>query len=106
MDFSEIKTYLQSQGLNPYKDFSIDNDTNVVELYVNNAYFCSVSEYDNHTFEVYELGHGEERNAKGDLLKDGELWQYRVYKSLKRTLDFAVKCWKSGDLPTEPCYVW
>ena len=107
MDFNNVTEYLTSLGLKPRKDFSVSADVEVVEFNIDFAYFCSVGKYDNDTFEVYEQHHGAEVSAEGHFwLTDGELWQYKLYSSLKRAIDFAVGCLKKQQLPTKPIKVW
>lgn len=100
-------------------DFRVSNDLCSVgfsydefsaEFGVDGYYFCSVAPYENEDgrvdFEVFELHHGAEVSPGGDYLTDGELWQYRVFRSPKVALRFALKCAQSGMLPDKPIRVW
>lgn len=103
----EAVKYLRSLGLKEYVDFSQDASIEVIELNINRRYFCSIGEWDGGKWEVYELHHGAEVSETGEeLLTDGELWQYKVYDSLKRAIDFALKCKKNNKLPDKVLKVW
>ena len=107
MTFSDVESYLKDKGLQRRTDYTFPADIETVELNIGNCYFCSVGRYDRISFEVFELHHGARVSEDGkDYLTDGELWQYKVYKSLKRALDFALKCRADGKLPDKALKVW
>lgn len=106
MKFSEVADYLNCLGLTN-KEFNIDTDIENLEFYINNLYFCSVGRWDKKSFELFERQHGAEISEDGkDYLTDGELWQYKVYNSLKRTVDYAVQCVKNKKLPNKAIRKW
>lgn len=106
MDFTGVKQYILSKGLT-HDDFNISENIKNIEFFVNRQYFCSVGNWDSQSFEVFELHHGAEVSKDGkDWLTDGEIWQYKVYASLKRAIDFALKCLASRKLPDYPLRRW
>lgn len=107
MTFSDVENYLKDKGLQRQTDYTLSADIETVELNIGSCYFCSVGRYDKTSFEVFELHHGAQVSEDGkDYLTDGELWQYKVYKSLKRALDFALKCKTGGKLPDKALKIW
>lgn len=106
MEFKDLESYLRAKGLNDCIDFSLDVKNELIELNINRSYFCTVAKYDKGTYEVFESFHGATVDEKGFYLTDGELWQYRVFKSLKRAIDFALKCKVENKLPEKPIRVW
>lgn len=107
MTFSEVEKYLKNRGLRSQIDYNIALDIEVVELNINGFYFCSVSKYADNSFEVFEQHHGAQISEDGkEYITDGELWQYKVYNSLKKTLNFALKCKANNKLPNKALKVW
>ena len=106
MKFKDLENYLRAKGLKDYIDFYLDVKNELIELNINRWYFCSVARYDNDTFEVFESFHGAKVDEKGFYITDGELWQYKIFKSLKRAIDFALKCKAENKLPKKPLRVW
>ena len=107
MTFSEVEKYLKNKGLRNQIDYSIAISIEVVELNINRFYFCSVGKYTDNSFEVFEHHHGAQISEDGkEYITDGELWQYKVYDSLKRTLNFALKCKSDNKLPNKSLKVW
>lgn len=107
MKFSEVEKYLKSKGLKSQTDYSIATGIEVVELNMNGYYFCSIGKYNDNSFEVFEQHHGAQISEDGkEYVTDGELWQYKTYRSLKRTLDFALKCKTDNKLPDKAQMVW
>lgn len=107
MTFSEIEKYLKSKGLKNQIDYSIAVNIEVVEFNNNGYYFCSVGKYTNNSFELFEQHHGAQISEDGkEYITDGELWQYKVYESLKRALNFALKCKAYNQLPNKAQKVW
>lgn len=107
MTFSEVEKYLKNRGLRSQIDYNIALNIEVVELNINGFYFCSVSKYADNSFEVFEQHHGAQISEDGkEYITDGELWQYKVYNSLKRTLNFALKCKANNKLPNKALKVW
>ena len=107
VSFSDIKKYLKSKGLKNHIDYTILEDIDVIELNINGSYFCSVAFYDGGLYEVYELHHGATVSDDGERwITDGELWQYKLYKSLKRAVDFALKCKRENKLPSKAIQIW
>jgi hypothetical protein len=103
----EAVKYLRLLGLKEHIDFSQDAAIDVIELNINRRYFCSIGKWDGGRCEVYELHHGAEVSEDGNkLLTDGELWQYKVYDSLKRAVDFALKCRIENKLPKKALRIW
>lgn len=93
--------------LKNYDDFTVSEDIKNVEFYQNGYYFCSVGEYKPGIYEVFELHHGAKVSDDGkEWLSDGELWQYKTFKSLKAAVDFALSCRFKGELPRKPINVW
>lgn len=78
----------------------------LIVINIDCCYFCTVAQYDDNNFEVFELHHGAEWDDKGRYITDGELWQYKIYKSLKQAIDFAIKCAKKGELPKKAIKIW
>lgn len=104
--FEDIKSYLTENGL-IWSDFRVHEDINTVELNKgeNHEYFISVGGLNNGTFEVF--AHSVGAMWKDDIcIKDGKLVQYKVFKSLKRALDFALKARKNGTLPDTYIKAW
>lgn len=106
MEFNNLESYLRAKGLKDCIDFDLDVKNELIELNINRSYFCTVAKYDNGTFEVFESFHGAKVDEKGFYITDGELWQYKVFKSLKRAIDFALKCKAENKLPEKPIRVW
>lgn len=107
MIFSEVEKYLRNKGLKSQIDYSIAEEIEVVELNINRCYFCSVGKYTDNSFEVFEQHHGAQISEDGkEYVTDGELWQYKVYDSLKRALNFALKCKAENKLPDKAQKVW
>ena len=106
MEFKDLESYLRAKGLKDCIDFDLDVKNELIELNIDRWYFCSVAKYDNGTYEVFESFHGATWDEKGFYLTDGELWQYKVFKSLKRAIDFALKCKEANKLPAKPLKVW
>lgn len=106
MDFSETKKYILSKGIS-CQEFDINQGIENIEFYINRVYFCSVGRWDSTSFEVFELHHGAQISEDSkDFLTDGELWQYKVYGSLKRAIDFALKSVASKRLTDKPIRRW
>ena len=106
--FDGLKEYLiLRKGLRHYEDFTVSEDIQNMELYLNGYYFCSVGEYEPGVYEVFELHHGAEVSEDGkEWLTDGELWQYKTFKNLKSAVDFALSCRFKGKLPSKPIKAW
>lgn len=106
--FEGLTVYLiLRKGLRNYEDFTVSEDIKNMELYLNGYYFCSVGEYEPGIYEVFELHHGAEVSKDGkEWLTDGELWQYKTFKSLKAAVEFALSCRSKGKLPKKPIKVW
>ena len=106
--FYGVREYLvYRKGLKNQEDFSVSENIRNVEFYLGGAYFCSVGESEPGFYEVFELHHGAEVSEDGkEWLTDGELWQYKVFRSLKSAIDFAVSCRFKGKLPSKPIMVW
>lgn len=103
----EAVKYLRSLGLKEHIDFSQNAAIYVIEISINRRYFCSIGKWDDGRWEVYEIHHGAEVSQDGkEWLTDGELWQYKVYGSLKRAVDFALKCKNNNKLPDKALRVW
>lgn len=103
----EAVRYLRSLGFKEDVDFSQSGPIDVIEFNVNRTYFCSIGNWGGDKWEVYELHHGAEISEDGkEWLTDGELWQYKVYGSLKRAIDFVLKCKKNNKLPDKALRVW
>ena len=103
----EAGKYLRSLGLKDGIDFSQDGPAEVIELNTNRRYFCSIGKWDDGRWEVYELHHGAVVSGDGkEWLTDGELWQYKLYDSLKRAIDFALKCRRDNKLPDKALSIW
>ena len=103
----EAVKYLRSLGIKEHIDFSQDAAIDVIELNIDRKYFCSIGKWDGGKWEVYELHHGAEVSEDGKVwLTDGELWQYKVYDSLKRAVDFALKCRRDNKLPDKALNIW
>lgn len=106
MEYSEVKKYLQEKGLR-HDQYCVSEETQNVEFFIDRAYFCSVGQWDNESHEVFESNHGAQVSEDGnEYLTDGELWQFKVYKSLKRAIDFAIECLKSNKLPGNAIRKW
>lgn len=106
MTFGDIRKYLIGQGLNN-EQFCISEDIENIEFYTNRFYFCSVGRWNANSFEVFELHHGAEVSEDGrQWLTDGTICQYKVYKSLKRAIDFAIACLKNKELPENAIREW
>ena len=104
--FGDIENYLKSRDLKN-EDFRVYENINTVEFNKgeDHEYFISVGEWENGTFEVFAHSVGAE--WQDDFcVKDGELVQYKIYKSLKKALDFALKCRKQGKLPDAYIVKW
>lgn len=113
INFDNADLYLRTLGISDTYSktkvvhFVVNTNTENIEFYRNGLYFCSVDEFDNDTFEVFELHHGAEISVDGkEWLTDGELWQYRTYKSLKCAIDFTVKCAQTCKLPNKALKIW
>lgn len=106
--FEGLREYLLlRKKLRNYEDFTVSEDIENMELYLNGYYFCSVGEYKPGIYEVFELHHGAEVSEDGkEWLTDGEIWQYKTFKSLKAAVDFALSCRFKGKLPKTPIKVW
>lgn len=105
--FGDAEKYLKEKGLKNF-DFRVNLDINNIEFNtgVNHEYFISVGEWENDTFEVFAHSVGAKWNEEGFCVEDGKLFQYKVFKSLKRAIDFALKCRKDGKLPDKYIKVW
>lgn len=106
MEFKNLESYLRAKGLKDCIDFDLDVKNELIELNINRVYFCTVASYDNGNFEVFESFHGAKVDEKGHYITDGELWQYKIFKSLKRAIDFALNFKAKNKLPEKPIRVW
>ena len=108
MEIPEVKDFLISLGLKPRIDFRVNESIDNVEFNINAEYFCSVGKWtdDPRTWEVFENAHGVEWDDNGNALTDGEIWQFKVYCSLRRALLEAVRYKKAGKLPEVPLRRW
>lgn len=106
MEFKDLESYLHAKGLKDFIDFYLDVKNELIELNIDRWYFCTVAKYDNGTYEVFESFHGATFDENGVYTTDGELWQYKIFKSLKRAIDFALKCKEANKLPEKPLKVW
>jgi hypothetical protein len=107
MTFSEVEKYLLRKGLKNQIDYSIAINIEVVEFNINGYYFCSVGKYTDNSFELFEQHHGAQISEdRKEYITDGELWQYKVYGSLKRALNFALKCKANNKLPNKALKIW
>ena len=107
MTFLEVEKYLLCKGLKNQIDYSIAVNIEVVEFNINGYYFCSVGKYTDNSFELFEQHHGAQISEDGkEYITDGELWQYKVYSSLKRALNFALKCKAKNKLPNKALSIW
>ena len=106
--FCGLREYLiYRKGLKYREDFTVSEDIRNVEFNLGGYYFCSVGECEPGSYEVFELHHGAEVSEDGkEWLTDGELWQYKVFRSLKAAVDFAVSCRFKGKLPSKPIKMW
>lgn len=106
-NFGDAEKYLKANGLKN-EEFRVSLDINNIELFIGQTheYFISVGEWDNNTFEVFAHSVGAEWGENGFCIKDGKLVQYKVYKSLKKAIDFALKCLKDGNLPESYIKMW
>lgn len=106
--FEGLRLYLiLRKGLKNYEDFTVSEDIKNAEFYRNGYYFCSVGEYKSGIYEVFELHHGAKVSEDGkEWLTDGEIWQYKTFKSLKAAVEFALSCRFKGELPKKPIKVW
>lgn len=103
----EAVEYLRRLGFKEQIDYTPMEDIGIVALNIDRVYFCSVGVWDKNKWEVFELHHGAEVSENGkEWITDGELWQYKVYSSLKRALDFALECKKNNKLPETALRVW
>lgn len=107
MTFSEVEKYLLRKGFKNQIDYSIAVNIEVVEFNINGYYFCSVGKYTDNSFELFEQHHDAQISEDGkEYITDGELWQYKVYGSLKRALNFALKCKANNKLPNKALRIW
>lgn len=107
MTFSKIEKYLLYKDLKNQTDYSIAINIEVVEFNINGYYFCSVGKYTDNYFELFEQHHGAQISEdRKEYITDGELWQYKVYGSLKRALNFALKCKANNKLPNKALRIW
>lgn len=105
--FNDIKKYFKNEGLKDQIDYTIHEDIDVIEFNINGFYFCSVALYDGGLYEVYELHHGATVSDDGrSWVTDGKLWQYKLYKSLKNAVVFALKCKRENKLPSKAIRIW
>lgn len=103
----EAVEYLRRLGFKEQIDYTPMEDIGIVELNIDRVYFCSVGVWDKNKWEVFELHHGAEVSENGkEWTTDGELWQYKVYDSLKRAVDFALKCRIENKLPEKALRIW
>ena len=103
----EAVAYLRKLGYKEQIDYTQEEEIGIIEVNINRVYFCSVGVWDGSKWEVFELHHGAEVSDNGkEWITDGELWQYKVYGSLKRALDFALECKKNNRLPDKALRVW
>lgn len=108
MEMSEVKKFLIDLGLKPRIDFHVIESIETVEFSINAEYFCSVGKWKEEplAWEVFENAHGVEWDENGNALTDGEIWQYKVYGSLRRALLEAVRYKKAAKLPEVPLRRW
>lgn len=106
MTFPDIEKYLKSKGLKVQYDYTVDLRINLLELNNNAEYFISVGEWDNDTYEVFAINVGAEVDENGFFITDGDLYQYKIFKNLKKAVDFALKCKDKKELPKEYIKKW
>lgn len=107
MEFLEVEKYLKENGLN-YGDYRVSLDINNIELNIgaNHEYFISVGKWTDGTFEVFAHGVGAKWDEDGFCIEDGKLIQYKIFKSLKRAIDFSLKYRNFGKLPNTYIKIW
>lgn len=106
MTFPDIEKYLKSKGLREQYDYNVNLRINLLELNNNAEYFISVGEWDNNTYEVFAINVGAELDENGFFITDGDLYQYKIFKNLKKAVDFALKCKETRELPKEYIKKW
>lgn len=106
MTFGDLEKYLKSKGLREMFDYNISLKINNLDLHIDKQYFISVGECTEDKYEVFASFVGAEVDENNIYITDGNLYQYKIYDSLKMAVDFALKCRENRQLPKEYIQMW